>query len=130
MSLGKSLALDELAQHLYPFLPGTPHPMADPRISFKGVARELGLGAYWAGGSKQPAIRRLLDGAIEGGTGQFSMLIIRVVERSITYRKRNNPLTREDIEQLNAALAKLGYKVSELHDRAFLDGLPRRDKPQ
>ena len=28
MSLGTSLALDELAQLLYNYLPGTPHPMA------------------------------------------------------------------------------------------------------
>jgi len=56
MSLSQSAALDDLAQHLYGFLPGNPHPYANKSISFAGVAQELGL--HWPGGSKQPAIRQ------------------------------------------------------------------------
>ena len=33
----------ELANVLYDFLPGKPHPYADSRISFSGVATQLGL---------------------------------------------------------------------------------------
>ena len=62
------------------------------------VANELGLGTYWPGGSKQPAIRQLL-GSVIAVKQDFSALILKIVERSITYQK--NPLTREQFERLN-----------------------------
>lgn len=127
MTLDRSLALDELADHFYDYLPGKPHPMADARISFAGAAQELGLSTYWTGGSKRPAIRHLLGAVADGKAGSFTKLIIKIVERSITYRKRHNPLAREDVDTLNLLLARLGYKIVELHDPAFLDRLPRRD---
>lgn len=127
MSLVQGAALDDLAQHMYHFLPGNPHPYADPRISFSGVAQELGLAAYWRGGSKQPAIRYLLGATLDGKRG-FPQLILKIVERSITYRKNKNPLTREDIESLNEILIRVGYKIPELHEVAFLDRLPRAGK--
>lgn len=128
-ALEQGLALDELAQHLYPFLPGKPHPYADRDRSFPGVAAELGLSRYWQGGSKQPAIRKLLEGVLNSGTGRFSILIVKIVERSIIHRKRANPVDRGEIEQLNVLLARLGYKIPELHSAAFLDRLPRENKP-
>ena len=73
-ALEQGLALDDLAQHLCDFLPGTPHPYADKDLSFPGVARELGLSPYWRGGSKQPAIRKMLEGVLNSGTGKFSPL--------------------------------------------------------
>jgi hypothetical protein len=38
MSLAQQAALDDLAQHLYDFLPGKAHPYADQSLSFPGVA--------------------------------------------------------------------------------------------
>ena len=70
-TLEQGLALDDLAQRLYEFLPGKPHPYGDQTLSFPGVAAELGLAGYWGGGSKQPAIRRLLEGVLNSGTGLF-----------------------------------------------------------
>jgi hypothetical protein len=92
------------AQRLYDFLPGKPHPYGYQTLSFPGVAAEFGLAGYWRGGSKQPAIRRLLERVLNSGTGRFSALIAKIVERSLTYRKRSNPVTRDEIERLNAAL--------------------------
>lgn len=129
MTLAEKAALDDLAQHLYDFLPGKPHPYADARISFEGVARELGLADCWSGGSKQPAIRQLLGAAIDGKRG-FPSLILKVVERGMTYRKNKNPVMREDIDRLNKLLASVGYKIPDLNDAAFLDRLPRGGKPQ
>jgi len=128
MTLAEKAALDDLAQHLYPFLPGKPHPYADARISFEGVARELGLADCWSGSSKQPAIRQLLGATIDGKRG-FPSLILKVVERGMTYRKNKNPIVREDIERLNQLLAGVGYKIPDLHDAAFLEKLPRGGKP-
>ena len=128
-ALEQAAALDDLAQHLYDFLPGTPHPYGDKGLSFPGVADELGLSQYWQGGSKQPAIRKMLEGVLNSGTGRFSPLIMCTVQRSMTRRKRNDPMTREEIDQLNRLLARLGVKIPELHSPAFLDQLPRKGKP-
>ncbi len=106
MSLAEKAALDDLAQHLYDFLPGNPHPYADARISFPGVAQELGLGDCWPSGSKQPALRHLLGATLDGKRG-FPSLIVKIVERGITYRKKKNPVTREEIEGLNVILVRV-----------------------
>lgn len=124
----QGLALDELAQHLYDYLPGKPHPYGNRELSFPAVAAELGLERYWPGGSKQAAIRQLLEGAFQSGTGKFSPLIVRIVQRGITRRKRSDPVTRDDIETINALLIRVGFKIPELHDAAFLDALPRRTR--
>jgi hypothetical protein len=124
MSLARQAALDDLAQHLYNFLPGNPHPYANRSISFAEVANELGLGKYWPGGSKQPAIRHLL-GAVFQTNSDLAALILKIVERSITYRKKSNPLTREEIDRLNEILLRVGFKIPELHEPAFLSTLPR-----
>ena len=127
-ALEQGLALDDLAQHLYDFLPGTPHPYADKDLSFPGVARELGLSQYWQGGSKQPAIRKMLEGVLNSGTGRFSPLIMQIIQRSMTRRKRSDPITREEIERLNALLIRLSVKIPELHSAGSLDRLPRAGK--
>ena len=126
MSLAEQAALDDLAQHLYDFLPGKPHPHAHQNLSFPGVASELGLGNYWPGGSKQPAIRHLL-GSVIAAKKDVTALILKIVERSITYRKKSNPLSREHIDRLNEILLRVGYKIPELHEVAFLNSLPCAD---
>jgi hypothetical protein len=126
MSLAQQAALDDLAQHLYDFLPGKAHPYADQSLSFPGVAKALGLERYWPGGSKQPAIRTLL-GSVIAANRDLTSLILKIVERSITYRKRSNPLTREQIDRLNEILLRVGYKIPELHELAFLSRLPRTE---
>jgi hypothetical protein len=126
LSPSQGLALDELAQHLYEYLPGKPHPYGNKALSFPAVAAELGLDGYWPGGSKQPAIRQLLEGTLRSGTGKFSPLIVQIVQRGITRRKRDNPVTREDLETINALLMRVGFKIPEFHEPALLDALPRR----
>lgn len=126
MSLQKKLALDELASHLCEFLPKTRPPLADQRLSFFGIVTELGLQRYWREGSKLTAIRYLLEGVLDGGTGKFSPLIEKIVERSHTYRLSNKkPLTREDVEVLNRILLKVSFRIPALYDAALLDSLPR-----
>lgn len=107
-ALEQGLILDDLAQHLHKFLPGKPYPYADQDLSFPGVAAELDLSRSWQSGSKQPAIRKLPEGVLNSGTGRFSPLMVKIVQRSITHRKRNNPVSRDEIEQLNAPAGPAG----------------------
>lgn len=124
LSLRESQALTELAERLYPFLPGKAHPYADQSLSFPGVAATLGLGQYWPGGSKLPAITKLLSATLETKRGRFCPFVMSVVQYGMTYRKNKEPVTREEIEELNEIIAKVGYKIPELHDPKFLRFLP------
>ena len=124
ISLKDNAILEELAAFLYDFLPGSPNPYADKHISFPGVAQELGLAQYWRGGSKRPAIKHLLEGTLQGGTGKFCPLVLKVVQRGMTYKRGKTPVSSEDIDVLNQMLNGLGYKIPELHDRDFLHRLP------
>jgi hypothetical protein len=71
ITLQQSQAITRVADVIYPFLPGKPHPFADQALSFPGVAGRLGLGALWPGGSKKSAIIRLLECTLENHPGQF-----------------------------------------------------------
>ena len=128
LSLTQERTLNELARHLYKFLPGQAHPYADQSISFKGVAVSLGLGHFWSGGSKRPAISNLLSQTLEHRSGQFCSLIIEVVRKGMSYSEnKGEPITREEITRLNELVAGVGFKVPELWDRQFLSELPSTD---
>ncbi len=127
LSLTESQVVTELAGFLYDFLPGTPHPYADKSISFAGVANSLGLGSYWHGGSKRPAITILLERTLETRRDRFCDLMIGIVRKGISYRNtKGNPVTREDILSLNEMIARIQFKIPELWDPKFLDNLPVR----
>ena len=131
LSLAQINALNELAKHLYYFLPGKAHPYADQSLSFVGVATSLGLAQFWSGGSKLPAIVQLLSKTLENRPEKFCPLILEVVRRGITYRQnKGDPITREEIEHLNELVARVGFKIPELHDPNFLKSLPRADRPR
>jgi hypothetical protein len=124
-SLKDNAVLEELADFFYDFLPASPHPYADKRLSFPGIASELGLAQYWPGGSKRPAIKHLLEGTLHGGTGKFCSLVLKIVQRGTTYRQGKAPISRDDIDRLNLMLGTLGYKIPELHDNEFIHRLPQ-----
>jgi len=51
---------------------------------------------------------------------------LEVVREGIKYRTRKGePIAREDVEKLNQLVAAVGFKIPELRDPGFLDGLPR-----
>jgi hypothetical protein len=93
LSLKESQALTELADRLYPFLPGKPHPHADQSLSFPGVGAKLGLARHWAPGSKGPAITRLLTATLESERGRFCPLILAVVQHGMSYRMNKEPVS-------------------------------------
>lgn len=127
LSLAQTQALSRLAGHLYDFLPGKAHPFADQSISFQGVATSLGLSQFWPGGSKLPAATHLLTETLKYQSNRFCPLLIEIVRKGIAYRQnKGNPITREEMDQLNDLIAQVGFKIPELLDRKFLESLPRK----
>ena len=129
ITLQQSQAITRVADVIYPFLPGKPHPFADQSLSFPGVAGRLGLGALWPGGSKKSVIIRLLECTLENHPGQFCRLITEIVRAGLRYRSTKTPITREEIEQLNRDIATVGFKIPELWDAKFLHNFPRATSP-
>jgi hypothetical protein len=112
-----------LADVLYDFLPGKPHPRANPRISFPGAAFVVGVGDLWTEGSKHPSIVMLLRRTLETRRDRFCRLITEIVTTAMVYRGNKSPLTRGEVEKVNAAVQRLGFKIPELWDSAFLSSL-------
>lgn len=123
LSLRESQDIDELAGVLYDMLPGS----GNPHLSFPTAAQQLNLAGYWTGGSKRPAIVTLLSATFEHERHRFCGLIESVVRQSVSWRAgKGVPLTRDEIEDINRILARLGYKIPGLHDADFLARLERR----
>jgi hypothetical protein len=124
-SLKETQAISEIAELLYRFLPGNPHPFAAADISFPGVANKLGLSKFWIGGSKKPAIIQLLQSTLDYRRDQFCNLIVEIVKMGIAYlSNKGEPVTRDEIVKLNQLITKVNFKIPELWDPAFLDSLP------
>lgn len=125
LTMKQSQAITDLAEHFYSFLPGKPHPYANQSISFPGVAAQLGLMNFWPAGSKLPAITTLLRNTLEQESNRFCPLVVGIVQSGMTYRAKN-PISREEIDGINEAMQRIGYKIPDLHDPDFLGKLPRR----
>jgi len=126
LSLTQTEAVSRLATLLYDLLPGNPHPYADRRLSFLGVARDLGVGGMWTGGSKKPAITRLLEGVLEQAPERFCEVVLETVRRSIPYRgNKGSPVVRDEVVRINRVVEDIGFKIPELWAPRFLDSLPR-----
>lgn len=123
LSLAQTQAVSELARHLYDYLPGSS--AWQGTYTFAHAASECGVGALWSGGSKLPALTGLLEGTLAESPGAFCPLVERIVSNGIKYRhKKDNPLTRSEIEALNELVRKVGFKIPALWDRTFLGSLP------
>jgi Restriction endonuclease len=124
-SLKETQAISEMADVLYRFLPGKPHPYAAADISFPGVANKLGLSKFWIGGSKKPAIIQLLQATLDFRRNQFCNLIVEIIRMGIAYlSNKGEPVTREEIVNLNQLLKQVNFKIPELWEASFLDSLP------
>jgi len=126
-SLRESNTVTELAAVLYDFLPGS----GNANTAFPVAATNVGVGDFWTPNSKMPAIVHLLTQTLEHRRNKFCPLIVAVVRQSITWRRRKeNPLTREEVERLNRLLPGVGFKIPELADPEFLNSLPSANKPE
>lgn len=124
LTMVEAQAAAELAKRLYDFLPGT-----FASVTWPHVAARFSLEQHWPGGSKLPAITNLLRNTLEFHRDRFCDFIVDVVQEGIAYRiKKDNPVKREEIEDINKIILKLQFKIPQLHDRAFLDNLPISDQ--
>jgi len=130
ITLSELQAVNELADLLYDYLPGHPHPYADQTISFPAVAARIGLAKFWNRGSKKPAIAQLLSKTLEFERAKFCDLILGIVKTGMIYSSnKGDPVTIDAIKALNNVIQHVGFKIPELWDPAFLDTLPRM-KPE
>jgi hypothetical protein len=121
-TLAETQALAEMADLLYSFLPGS-----GAKYTWREAAAEHGLEPFWAGGSKLPAITQLLEATFEWRRARFCDLLLTAVKQGMKYRiKKGEPVTREEIQRLNALVRQAGFGIPELLDQKFLDGLPTK----
>lgn len=119
-SFREAQAIEDLADLLYDFLPGS----GNNRTAFPIAATQAGVGDLWVPGSKRPSIVQLLGATLEQRRHLFTKLIMAIVRQGMTYRRgKGNPLRRDEIERLNALLPNVSFKIPELLDRGFLDSL-------
>jgi hypothetical protein len=117
LSLAEAQAVENMADLLYEFLPGS----GNNKTAFPLAATQAGVGEFWTGGSKRPAIVELLKLTLDRRRDRFTALIITIVHQSMTWRRgKGNPLTRDEIDRLNAALPGVSFKIPDLLDPAFL----------
>lgn len=128
MSFREAQAVEDLADLLYDFLPGS----GNNRTSFPLAAAQAGVGDLWIPGSKRPAIVQLLTATLEQRRALFTKLIVAIVRQAMTYRRgKGNPLSREEIDRLNNLLPGVRFKIPELLDPIFLGtfGSPKPAEP-
>lgn len=120
LPLKEAQVVEELADLLYDFLPGS----GNNKTAFPLAAAQAGVGEYWSGGSKRPAIVELLGRVLEHARHRFTPLIESIVRQSMTWRRgKGNPLTREEVERLNSLLPRLSFKIPDLASPDFLASL-------
>ncbi|HEY6344998.1 MAG TPA: hypothetical protein VIY49_26165 [Bryobacteraceae bacterium] len=98
MSLAQEAALDDLAQHLYDFLPGEAASVCGRAYLFEGVARELGLAAT----SSPPSgicLRQQLTGGVDcsaaGSRPSISHAIVLPIQLPSSARETGKTLSSE-----------------------------------
>lgn len=124
LTLKQSQAIRQAARLLCGFLPGSGYRAWRGHVSFATVARDTGVGDFWVGGSKEPAIATLLERTLDQRLQLFEPLILAIVRNGLTYRgKQGRPVQREEIETLNGLLLEVGFKFPELWAPDFLDSL-------
>jgi hypothetical protein len=126
LTLQETQAITELAKALYSFIPATAYPYSKPKVDFGTVARDVGIGNLWLGGSKLPAIQALLEKTLQTRRDKFCSLMIHIVKEGLKYRNNKGaPITQEEMNRLNQLIMGVGFKIPELHDAHFISSLPK-----
>lgn len=94
------------------------------QITYRSIARELGVVGFWEKMSKTPGLARLMERILENRRDVFESFIIRSVKEGLRYREKNGrPVRRAEIEKLNGLIREVGFKFPELWDESFLAAL-------
>lgn len=124
LSMKEASAVSEIAALVYDFLPGS----GNSKTAFPLAADEAGVGELWQPGSKLPSLTQVLSTTLEHRRNHFCPLILAIIRQSMTWRRgRGEPLTREEVDQLNTLLGRVSFRIPELTDNDFRSMLPRRD---
>lgn len=122
LTLLQTQAVDELVLLLVDWLPGS-SPWGT--YTFADAAADNHVPDFWPGGSKKRALTELLQRTYAARRDRFCPLVLTIVQRGTSYRRqKGSPIQRVEVEQLNAIVARLSFKIPELWDRTFLDSLP------
>lgn len=70
-SLKEIQAITELAEILQPFIPANAYPYSKPKVDFGIVAKDVGIGNLWPGGSKLLALHGRATGHSRIGRGIY-----------------------------------------------------------
>jgi hypothetical protein len=120
----ESLAVNDMAELFYNFLPGSGSRQWAGHVSFQSVAQKVGIGPYWQPGSKTPMLVSLFTRTLEDQRHRFEPLILEIVRAGITYCQRNgHPLQPSHIDRLNGILLQLGFRFPDLWDPGFKESL-------
>jgi len=121
--LTRQKAIADLASICADLLPYSGNAAWTNHVSVQSICAELGV-QHWQPGSKVPGLTRLFDQLERSDAGRFHKLIVKIMEAGIVYRtKKDAPIQPQEVDQLNDAIERLGYKIPELWDPAFRQGL-------
>jgi hypothetical protein len=111
---------DTLAE-LLPFSGGFEH---RGQVTYRSIARDLGIGAYWVKMSKRPGIATMIERILEYRREMFEPFILKAVSEGIKYRqKEQRPIRQDEIQILNGHILDVGFKFPALWDPDFLKSL-------
>ena len=117
-----------LAAAFYDLLPGSGNTAWRGHVTFATVASCVGVGEFWPGGSKQPAIQTLLELTLERRRPLFERLVVEIVRAGITYRRRQGrPLAAVELDRINGHILELGFRFPELCDASLRGSLAQTD---
>ncbi len=124
LPLAQVTALNGIAAILAEILPYSGAFDDRGQITYRSIARELGIGGFWEKMSKTPGLARLMERILEHRRDLFEDFIVRSVKEGLRYREKNgNPIRRPEIEKLNGLIREVGFKFPELWDETFLAAL-------
>ena len=113
-----------MAKVLYTFLPGSGSAGWKGYVTFATVAHSAGVGNFWTGGSKEPAIARLLESTLEHRRECFEPLVLNIIKEGLKYREtKGDPIKEKEIATLNGLIKEIGFKFPSLWDEEFLNAL-------
>lgn len=128
MSLAQQLVITAIAKHLYGFLPAS----GNNRTSFPLAAAQAGVAEAWPPGavSKGPGVERMIAWVLANRPDRLPALMETIVAQSVSYRGRGaEPLSCEEVVELDRLLLKLGVHVPAIRAADLLSALPSRVPP-
>ncbi len=130
LSLREAKAAADLARLFYDFLPGSGGRSWKGHVTFETVAIRTGVGEFWTGGSKEPALARLLEQTLNCRRDRFEKLVLSIVAEGIKYRRsKYNEVCEREIVAVNRVIKEIGFKFPDLWDPRFLASLGRDPTP-